>query len=146
MRRNIINYQIIVFFTSFIAVVINLIASTHFIALTFAGVVFYASLICFQKKLYYSLFFVLVAFLVIETTQGLKPFSLILISFILYSIILPIVKRFFSVDEINKIIDVVLFYILVTIIYYISNGYLFIDIVYLLLNIVIDIAIVGLFL
>lgn len=144
MRRSIFNNQAIVFITSLFVIVINLVFSVHFIAITLAGVVFYITQLCFREKLYYSLFFVILAFLVIETTQGLKPFSLFLISFVLYSIILPLAKRLFSFDNIKVIVETLVFYFFVFATYYFSTGELFLNFWFIVINICIDILILGL--
>jgi hypothetical protein len=127
-------------------IIINIVFSVHFIAITLAGVIFYLTQLCFKEKLYYSLLSVILAFLVIETTQGLKPFSLFLISFVLYSIILPLARRLFSFDSIRIFVEVFIFYIFVLLIYYISTGELFLNFWFIVINICIDILILGILL
>jgi len=146
MRRSILNNQAIVFITSLLVIIINIVFSVHFIAITLAGVIFYLTQLCFKEKLYYSLLSVILAFLVIETTQGLKPFSLFLISFVLYSIILPLARRLFSFDSIRIFVEVFIFYIFVLLIYYISTGELFLNFWFIVINICIDILILGILL
>jgi hypothetical protein len=146
MRRSIFNNQAIIFLASIVVIFVNIFGSVHFIAITLAGVIFHFSQICYQNKMYYTLFIVLVAFLVIETTQGLAPFSLFLTSFILYTIILPVIKRMFSFDKFKIVFDIVLFYIAVIIVHYFASDELLFSFGYILLNITVDIIVIGLFL
>ena len=146
MRRSIFNNQAIIFLTSIFVIFVNILGSVHFITITLAGVMFYLSQICYKHKMYYTLFFVLIAFLVIEITQNLAPFSLFLISFLLYTIVLPIIDRMFSVEKLKLIIDVVLFYLSVILVHYMATDELLLSFGYILTNIMLDIVIIGLFL
>ncbi|MEJ5167572.1 MAG: hypothetical protein WHU93_00265 [Arcobacteraceae bacterium] len=146
MRRSIFNNQAIIFLTSILVIFVNILGSVHFVAITFAGVMFYFSQICYKHKMYYTLFFVLIAFLAIEITQGLAPFSLFLISFVLYTIVLPIIDRMFSIEKLKIIVDVVLFYLSVILVNYMATDELLFSFFYIVINITLDIIIIGLFL
>ncbi len=146
MRRSIFNNQVIIFLTSIFVIFVNIFGSVHFIAITLAGVIFHFSQICYQNKMYYTLFMVLITFIVIEITQGLAPFSLFLTSFILYTIVLPVIGRIFSFEKLRLIFDVVLFYVSILSIHYFANDEILFSFGYTLLNIALDIIIIGLFL
>lgn len=146
MRRSIFNNQVIIFLTSIFVIFVNIFGSVHFVAITLAGVMFHFSQICYQNKMYYTLLMVLITFIVIETTQGLAPFSLFLTSFILYTIILPVIGRIFSFEKLKLIFDVVLFYISIILVHYFANDEILLSFGYTLFNIALDIIIIGLFL
>lgn len=121
----------------------NIIFSTYFISVFLAGVVFKIFLESLKKKHYYILSFSILTFLVIEVTQGFKPFSLTLITLFLFYFIIPRIKHTFSSSIISQFIYVFLFYcilFIVTIFYFSFSIDMLTIIGY---NFLIDIIIVG---
>jgi len=122
---------------------INIICSTYFISVLLAGVVFKIFLKSLKKRYYSMLTFSMLTFLVIEVTQGFKPFSLTIITFFLFYFIIPRIKHTFSSSIISEFIYIFLFYFIVFIvtIYYLQFN---MDILYKIsYNFLIDIIIVG---
>jgi hypothetical protein len=110
-----------------------------------SGVLFNAFYICLKKRYLYSLFFVIITFLFVEINSGLKPFSLVLLSFFLYVFIIPQTERLVSFSRLNNYLHIVLFYIGVFITWELnfenSDGISLI----LLINMFIDLIFFGLF-
>jgi len=75
------------------------------------GVVFKIFLEVVKKENFYFLFLVIFTFLVIETAQGLKIFSLTLISLGLYYFVIPKIKHLFSSSMMSEFIYIFLFYV-----------------------------------
>ncbi len=123
--------------------IINIIFSTYFISILFAGVVFKIFLETLKKGYYYILLFTIFTFFVIENTQGLGFFSLSIITLILYYLIIPKTKHIFSSYLMAEFIFILLFYVGFLILNsVIING----DIVLtILLNFLLDSIIVGFF-
>jgi hypothetical protein len=111
-----------------------------------AGVLFHLTKESLDQKSYYSLIIILIGFLFIESTQGFAIFSLFIISFVLYTIILPFIKRIFTFDKFKIIFDTIIFYLLILLINFLATNEFLLSIGFLLLNIVVDILIIGLFL
>ena len=75
------------------------------------GVVFKIFLEVVKKENFYFLFLVIFTFLVIEAAQGLKIFSLTLISLGLYYFVIPKIKHLFSSSMMSEFIYIFLFYV-----------------------------------
>ncbi|MCK9162239.1 MAG: hypothetical protein RBQ81_05925 [Arcobacteraceae bacterium] len=146
MRRSVFSFQTIIVLTTLSVIISNLLSSVHFIPLTMAGVLFHLTKESLDQKSYYSLIIILIGFLFIESTQGFAIFSLFIISFVLYTIILPFIKRIFTFDKFKIIFDTIIFYLLILLINFLATNEFLLSIGFLLLNIVVDILIIGLFL
>lgn len=146
MRRSILNNQVVIFITALVIAIVNILSTTHFILLAFMGVAFYIFKLCYINKFYYSLLGVVITFIVIEVNQNMPMFSLLVISLMLIIFILPLFKQLFSIEEYKNIFDLVVFYISVISVNYFINGIFIFDVSSFLLNIALDIIIIGLFL
>ena len=122
---------------------INVISSIHFFLIMIAGFLFNAFYICLKKRYLYSLSFIILTFLFIEINSGLKPFSLVLLSFFLYIFILPKVERIVSFTTIYPYLFIILFYFGVFIIWSLTFSMQTPIIFVLFLNIIIDIVLFG---
>uniref|UniRef100_UPI004048D62A hypothetical protein n=1 Tax=Aliarcobacter sp. TaxID=2321116 RepID=UPI004048D62A len=144
MTRNNLDNPFFLFFTLLIAVIINTILTTHFLLVMFAGIMFTAFYRSLRKRYLYSLAFVIFTFLIIEVNTGLKPFSLSLLSLFIYIFILPKVENP-KATSFNSFVYIIFFYIGLTIMWAISfgidQGILF----SLLINVLIDLLIFGVF-
>jgi len=123
--------------------VINIISSTYFIAFILAGVTFKIFTIAIKNEHNYLFILSVITFLVIENTQGLRLFSLTLISLILYFFIIPRIKHLFSSSIMLDFIYIFTFYF---ILYLVEQAYSVFDLSLLLLfviNFVIDILVIG---
>jgi len=140
--RNSIDNPVFLIFLLIFAVSINFLASTHFLVILFAGVLsttFYRTL---KQKYYYSFAAVIIAFLLIELNMGLKPFSLSLLSYFLYLFIIPRYEQ----NQINTFLYVIFFYIGLGIIWYIFFNFDSFFSYILIINLIIDLILVGIFL
>jgi hypothetical protein len=73
----------------FISISVNVISTTHFYPILFIGVIYYLFSNLLHKKEYYKLFWFLPAFLIFEVNFGLPIFSMIILSYIVFSFIIP---------------------------------------------------------
>ena len=95
----------------------NIILPVHFISIFLVGVVFVAFLRCLEKKYYYSMILVIFSFLLIENSQGLKLFSLVLLSLFLYIFILPKIKTILTSQSLYMFLVLLIFYIGIIMLY-----------------------------
>lgn len=124
--------------------VFNIFLPIHFISILLSGVIYIAFSRSLQKKYYYSLFFLVIAFMIIEVSQGLKIFSLSLLAFFIYLFIAPKIKSVLSSDSLYVITIIFIFYVGVLILYKFL-GEVDIELIsILLLNFFIDIFLVSL--
>ena len=98
-------------FLLFLSVIFtNIILSVHLISIFLAGVVFVAFVRALQKRYYYSLILIIFCFNIIETTQGLKLFSLTILSLFIYIFIIPKLKVLLTSINIYSVILLFIFY------------------------------------
>lgn len=142
MVRNSIDNPVFLIFLLLFSVSINFLASTHFIVILFAGVlstVFYRTL---KQKYYYSFALVVLSFLFIELNMGLKPFSLSLLSYFIYLFIIPRYEQ----NQISILLNVLFFYFVLGIIWYVFFNFASFFSYILIINLMIDLILVGIFL
>lgn len=145
MIRNNLENPIFLYILLILIVTVNTISSIHFLLIMLSGVLFNAFYICLKKRYLYSLFFVIITFLFVEINSGLKPFSLVLLSFFLYVFVIPQTERLVSFSKLNNYLHIVLFYIGVFITWELNfNSSDGISII-LLINMFIDLIFFGLF-
>lgn len=143
MTRNSLDNPIILFFILVMIVSINIIASVHFLLITFSGILFIAFFTCLKKRYLYSLFFVVLAFLCIEMNTGLKPFSLSILSLFIYVFIIPSSDNTHSYEIANSYLYMIFFYIGVLLLW---MFYFQLDekiLIALLINLIIDFIFFG---
>ena len=127
----------------FIICIVNIIFSSYFISFFLAGVVFKILTIAIRKEYNYVFLFSIITFLIIENTQGLKLFSLTIISLLVYYFIIPRIKHLFSSSIIGDFLYILSFYLFY---YGVVQIYSIFDISIVTIfvaNFVIDLLIVG---
>lgn len=145
MRKNLLDNPIFIFLLFLATAVMSTISSVYFISIMLAGVQFLAFRETLKNKYYYSLFFVLLSFLFIEFNNGFKPFSLILLAFFSNLFIIPYLKRVVSLNDLNNFVYMILFYVGIFIIWSFSHDINFILFKTVIINIIIDFIIFGVF-
>jgi len=121
----------------------TIIFSTYFIAFFLAGVVFKIFAVSLRKGYNYILMLSIVIFLIIENTQGLKPFMLTGIAMLIYFLIIPRIKHLFSSEGILSILYMLFFYLLFYFAVQMQSSFSIELVVVFLINFIIDILIVG---
>ncbi len=144
-KISILNNPYIIFILFLSISLLNLLLSTHFIPIMFAGILFLAFITTISKKYYYSLFWVMLSFMIVANTQGFSLFSLIILSFLIYIFIKPYIDQVFSSYDIVKSLYIIIFYLGIMLLYIFTNEFSMQMLTYILGNIMIDIMIVGLF-
>ncbi|QKF67381.1 putative membrane protein [Arcobacter venerupis] len=146
MTRNNLDNPIFLFIVLLIAIIINAIASIHFLLIMFAGILFTAFYRCLRKRYLYSLTFVVITFLFIEINTGLKPFTLTLLSLFIYIFILPKDENHTSYNLSSSYIYIIFFYIGLIILWSIIFGLNTHILITLAINVIIDLIFFGVFL
>ncbi|WP_320034249.1 hypothetical protein ACMC56_10120 [Campylobacterota bacterium DY0563] len=104
-----------------------------------------AFFVCLKRRYNYSLMFVIITFCFIELNNGFKIFSLSLLATFVYVFIAPYIKRTLSFNSFNSYIYMAVFYLGIYIMWSLNND-LTPQINYtLLVNLVIDFIIFGVF-
>ncbi|RBQ31532.1 hypothetical protein ACNSOS_02185 [Aliarcobacter vitoriensis] len=142
MVRNSLDNPVFIFFLLVFAVSINFLASIHFLVIIFAGIISTAFYRTLKQRYYYSFALVIIAFLFIELNMGLKPFSLSLLSFFVYLFIIPRYEQ----SHVNGFLYIIFFYIGLAIMWYIFFNFDTIFSYILIVNLIIDLIIFGIFL
>ncbi|RBQ29392.1 hypothetical protein [Aliarcobacter vitoriensis] len=142
MVRNSLDNPVFIFFLLVFAVSINFLASIHFLVIIFAGIISTAFYRTLKQRYYYSFVLVIIAFLFIELNMGLKPFSLSLLSFFVYLFIIPRYEQ----SHVNGYLYIIFFYIGLAIMWYIFFNFDTIFSYILIVNLIIDLIIFGIFL
>ena len=127
----------------FIINIVNIIFTTYFISFFLAGVVFKILSISIRKEYNYVFIFSIITFLVIENSQGLKLFSLTIISLLVYYFIIPRIKHLFSSSMMEDFLYIFAFYILFYMLIYLYGTFELSILVTFIINFIIDILIVG---
>ena len=146
MKKNILDNPFFIFFIFILTITTNTISSVYFSSVMLAGFVFLAFIKCVKNRYYYSLFFILLAFLFIELNNGFQPFSLILLAFFSYIFIIPRIKQVMSFSGLNYFVYVLWFYSAIILIWSLSDTVNFTLISTIFLNIIIDFILIGMFL
>ena len=146
MKKNILDNPYFIFLIFITTIITNTISSVYFISIMLAGFVFLAFIKCVSNKYYYSAFFVTLALLFIELNNGFAPFSLVLLSIFSYIFIIPKIKKVISFSGLNYFIYILWFYAGILIIWYFSSSIDISLVGTILLNIIIDFILVGMFL
>jgi hypothetical protein len=142
-RNSLFDNPFIITFIVLSVGVFNIFLPIHFISILLAGVVYIAFSRSLEKKYNYSLLFLVIAFMIIEISQGLKIFSLSLLAFFIYVFVAPKIKSVLSSDSLYMISIIFIFY-LGTVVLFRLHGSIDVDLVsILLINFFIDIFIVS---
>jgi hypothetical protein len=130
----------------FISISVNVISTTHFYPILFIGVIYYLFSNLLHKKEYYKLFWLLPAFLIFEVNFGFPIFSMIILSYIVFSFIIPAFSSNLSFSKSNYFIGLFIFYIIFFFFVILLNGYTDIFLKNLLVNYIVDIIFITVFL
>ena len=95
-RNSLFDNPLAIFLLFLIVSIVNIISTVHFVSILLGGIVFMAFIRCVEKKYYYSLSLIVFSFIIIENTQGLKIFSLSLLSYFIYLFVIPKLKTFLT--------------------------------------------------
>ncbi len=146
MKRNIFDNPIAIVLLLIIVFLLNIISSTFFVKLTMSGIVFLAFLNTLQKKYYNSFFIIILSFLIIESNQGLKLFTLVSFSLISYITIIPYLDKFFTIQGVRDFVHIFYFYFILAVLYSIFISFDINIIITFILNFILDIIVLGLIL
>jgi len=124
-------------------ILLNIIFTTYFINIFFLGIVFILFNDSLKNEYYYIAILSVITFLFIETLHGIVAFLFLIISLFLYNFIISKLKNLFAYSSIKEIIYIFIFYILFFLSYIALNGYSKTIIFIFLLNLFIDIVIIG---
>lgn len=127
----------------FLVSLVNIIFSSYFISFFLAGVVFKILTIAIRKEHNYVFIFSIVVFLIIENTQGLKLFSLTIISLLVYYFIIPRIKHLFSSSIMGDFLYILSFYIFYYVMVQVYSVFDISVLIIFLINFIIDLLIVG---
>lgn len=134
-----------VFLICFSAVIINIVSSVYFFPILFIGLLFMAFFISLKKRYYNTLFMIIFTILLIELNNGFRAFSLVLICFFMYVFIAPYIKRVLSFNKLNPYIYITFFYVFISLFWLFSNEYSSYLYFILLINLIIDLILFGIF-
>lgn len=146
MRRvDLLDNHFFIFLLLIITAVITTISSIYFFSIMLAGVLFLGFMRCLKQKAYYSLTFIIIAFLFVELNNGFKPFSLTLLAAFTYTFIVPYIKRVISLRDLNSYVYIACFYIGMALIWSFMFNSSFALVGLLLFNLLLDFIIFGFF-
>ncbi|RXJ70024.1 hypothetical protein CRV08_00220 [Halarcobacter ebronensis] len=100
---------------------------------------------CLKKRYHYSLMLVIITLTLIELNNGFKIFSLSLLSAFIYIFITPYIKRILTFSSLNSYIYMAVFYLGVYIMWSFNNEVNFQLNYTLIINLLIDFVIFGVF-
>lgn len=145
MKINNFDNPIFIFLFCCFAMVANLISSIYFFPLLLLGILYMAFHVSLKNRYYYSLIFVVITVLFLESNNGFKPLSIILLMSFTHVFVTPYIKRTLSFTTLNSYIYIAVFYLGILFLWSINNEIetnLYITIIS---NIIIDFIIFGLF-
>jgi hypothetical protein len=122
---------------------LNIVFATYFIPLILAGIVFKILYDSINNSYNYMVIYSVFTFAVIENTQGLRIFSLTLISLVIYFFIIPRIKHILSSSLFSQVVYISIFYFSFYLMVLFTSSFQGNFIVSLLLNFFIDSFIVG---
>ncbi|RXJ78737.1 hypothetical protein CRV03_01535 [Arcobacter sp. F155] len=145
MKINNLDNPFYIFLFCIFALIVNTVSSIYFFPIMLLGIVFIAFYVCMEKNYNYTLFFLGITTVIIEVNNGFKPFSVILLCFFIYAFVIPYVSRVLSVDGTNLYVYLVVFYCGLVFLWTLNNEMSIQLNFILLLNLVIDLIIFGVF-
>ncbi len=143
-NKNIFDNAYVLFALFVVIIVVNLISSIYFINIMLLGVAFAAYTRCLKMQNYYPMIYVVLSILFIELNNGFKPFSILLLGSFIYVYLIPFLTRVMVIDSLSDLLQIVLLYIGILLIWSITNDTNFTLIKILFLNLILDIIIIGL--
>ncbi len=145
MKINNLDNPFYIFLFCIFSLIINAISSIYFFPILLLGILFVAFYVCMEKNYTYTLFFLSLTILIIEINNGFKPFSILLLCFFIYAFIIPYITRVLSVDGINLYIYILVFYCGIYILWILNNESSMQLNLTLLINLILDLIIFGVF-
>lgn len=97
-------------FSLLLVQITTIISSGYFFPLFLAGVVFYIFVHSLKRQYYYILLFSIFTFLLIESVEGFRLFTLTIISSLFYGVIIPKIKHILSSSVLSQVLYIILFY------------------------------------
>jgi len=143
-KKNIFDNTYVLFALFVVVIVVNLISSVYFINIMLLGVAFSAYTRCLKTQNYYPMVYVVLSILFIELNNGFKPFSILLLGSFIYVYLIPFLTRVMVIDSLSDLLQIVLLYIGILLIWSITNDTNFTLIKILFLNLILDIILIGL--
>lgn len=145
-KQPLLENPLFIFFFSLATIVVTTLSSVHFFPILLAGIIFLCFKRALKKKMFYSLFYLVIAFLFMEYNNGFIPFSLVLLSLFTIIFIIPNLSRFVSMNNLNRYIYIIVFYLGMFILWLFEHGFSLYLIKNILINIAIDLVLFGMFL
>ncbi len=143
-KKNIFDNTYVLFSLFAVVIVVNLISSIYFLNIMLLGVTFAAYTRCLKMQNYYPMIYVVLSILFIELNNGFKPFSILLLGSFIYVYLIPFLTRVMVIDSLSDLLQIVLLYIGVFIIWSLTNDTNFTLFKILFLNLILDIILIGL--
>lgn len=145
MRINNLDNPYFIILLSISIVIVNTISSINFFPILSLGILFMAFLVCLKKRYYYSFIIVVATITFIEMNNGFKPLSISLIATFVYVFLVPNINRIFSLSSLNSYIYMIVFYLGISIVWSISHDISLYYVSIILINLIIDFIIFGVF-
>lgn len=144
MKINNFDNPIFIFLFCIFAIITNVISSIYFFPILLLGVLFMAFYVSLKKSYYYSLALVILTVILIESNNGFKPISIILLFSFTYVFAAPYIKRVLSFNTLNSYLYMTTFYIGLALLWSINNEVNLNLLLVIFLNLIIDFIIFGL--
>jgi len=145
-KDSILDNPIVIFSLLVFVSIVNIFLPVHFLSLLLIGIVYTAFTKSLEKEYYNSLAFMILAFSIIELAQGLKLFSLSLLAFFIHIFVSPILKNILTSQKLVNIMIVFIFYLGTTLLFSFLGDITYELAAILLINYLLDIAILGILL
>ncbi len=143
MTKNLFDNPFYIVLLFFVVTFFNIIFTVHFIPLMLAGVVFTAFIYVYERENYYSLALTILSFIMIEISQGMPFLSLSLLSFLIYMFLIPKIKQIFSLGELDFLLFMIIFYSSYLLLYFLLEGVNLSVLFKIVLNVLVDLILVG---
>jgi hypothetical protein len=104
--------HISLFFLFLFISLINTIATTHLYPIMLLGVIYYIFSYLLNSKEYYKILWIIFTFIIFEINFGFPFFSIILLSYFNYSIVIPYLSTNLSFNKDNYFLSTLIYYII----------------------------------
>jgi len=145
MKINNLDNPLFIVILCILAVLINTFSSVYFFPILLLGILFMGFFVCLKKRYHYSLSLVILTILLIELNNGFKPFSISLLATFIYVFIAPNIKRILSFNTLNSYIYIAVFYFGLFILWSLNNDVSAQLNYTILINLIIDFILFGVF-
>jgi hypothetical protein len=123
---------------------INIFLPVHFLSLLLIGVIYTAFTKLLKEENYTLFALMIIAFSIIELAQGLKLFSLSLLAFFIHIFIAPLLNKMLTSQKLVQVMIIFIFYLGTVLLFSFLGEVNYELVAILLINYLIDIAIVSL--